>query len=328
MSMTKTSVLSIFIIFFVIMCFGLLRLPKYLSITKRVDGNILVVEGWLSDDVLEQVGTETKNHKYDLILTTGEKLPVDFPMLQNGTLVFNKIQKTNRPSNDTIIVKAYGTFAGNSNAHFLVAINNIIIGEDYAGEVLSSYKFKVPKEITKIEKVKISFDNDFFTTPENDRNLFIRSILIGDQETYAVDDSNSYVTDYSTTPAFTTTANRAAYDLKQLGVTNIKIVSIPFKESSKFRTLTGALNLAAWIRSSNINIRGINLFSEGVHARKSWLAYRYALQDKYPVGIISGCGNFSVHNRSSLRNNSFRIIHESIEIIYFQMHLLFLNYSL
>jgi hypothetical protein len=307
------------------MCAGLFRLPKYLSITKRVDANILVVEGWLSDDVLEQVRAEIKNHKYDLILTAGESLPEDFELLQNGTLIFNNLQPVNRPLNDTLIVNAYGMYAGKSNAHFIVNVNNIIIGEAYVTENLAPYKFNLPKEIIKIEKVKISFDNDYFTSPRNDRNLFIRSILIGNQETYAVNDSNLYVTDYSSTPAFTTTANRAAYDLKQLGISGIKIISVPFKESNKIRTLTGAINLERWISNSNINVRGINLFSEGVHARKSWLVYRYALRDKYPVGVISGCGNFSVHNRSSLRNNSLRMVHESIEIIYFQIHLLFLH---
>jgi hypothetical protein len=49
------------------------KLAQYLSKTSKVNANILVVEGWLSEDAIKLAYAEYIQNNYDLIVTTGLK---------------------------------------------------------------------------------------------------------------------------------------------------------------------------------------------------------------------------------------------------------------
>ncbi len=50
-------------------------LHPFLSVTRRVPANVLVVEGWLSDENLKTALSEFNQGKYELLITTGGPLP-------------------------------------------------------------------------------------------------------------------------------------------------------------------------------------------------------------------------------------------------------------
>lgn len=54
------------------------------------------------------------------------------------------------------------------------------------------------------------------------------------------------------------------------------------------RTYATALTFRSWADQSNRSVQAVDVFTEGVHARKSWILFRKALGAKYHVGIISG----------------------------------------
>jgi hypothetical protein len=86
----------------------------------------------------------------------------------------------------------------------------------------------------------------------------------------------------------TTYADLAASRLEQLGFDTRKLIKISIPPVSSERTLTGAAAVKGWIERSGTNVCCVDIFTAGAHARKSWILSRYALGDRYRVGIIAG----------------------------------------
>jgi hypothetical protein len=86
----------------------------------------------------------------------------------------------------------------------------------------------------------------------------------------------------------TTWADLAASRLERLGFDTKKLVQINVPAVSPGRTLAGATAVKRWLGSSRISVCCVDVFTEGAHARKSWILSRYALGDRYRVGIIAG----------------------------------------
>jgi hypothetical protein len=84
-----------------------------------------------------------------------------------------------------------------------------------------------------------------------------------------------------------TYADSAADEIRGFNVDPAKIVTIPVG-SAKNRTYSTAVAVRDWLRSSGSSTHSIDVFTAGVHARKSWVLFRYALGDSYRVGVIAG----------------------------------------
>jgi len=85
-----------------------------------------------------------------------------------------------------------------------------------------------------------------------------------------------------------TYADLAASRLERLGFDTKKLIKVSVPGVSSERTLAGATAVKGWISSSRISVCCVDVFTVGVHARKSWILSRYALGDRYRVGIIAG----------------------------------------
>jgi hypothetical protein len=80
----------------------------------------------------------------------------------------------------------------------------------------------------------------------------------------------------------------AAKELANLGLDPNRLVRItvpPVEEG--YRTLASAAAVKRWLGDSD-SPAFVDVFTAGVHARKSWAVFRYALGQHYRVGIISG----------------------------------------
>lgn len=49
------------------------------------------------------------------------------------------------------------------------------------------------------------------------------------------------------------------------------------------RTLTSALAFRDWLKTADINIKGIKIISLGTHARRTWMTYNRVLNEKYKI---------------------------------------------
>ena len=82
-------------------------------------------------------------------------------------------------------------------------------------------------------------------------------------------------------------ALRAAENLRTHGVSGVPVIALPAPESRQDRTYLSALMLREWVQRSGTALDAIDLFSAGVHARRSRLLYRMALGDSVEVGVLA-----------------------------------------
>lgn len=80
----------------------------------------------------------------------------------------------------------------------------------------------------------------------------------------------------------------ASSTLEKLGLDANKLVKLSVPDNSSGRTLGRATAVRKWLDSSGASTCCVDVFTVGVHARKSWILFRHALGSSYRVGIIAG----------------------------------------
>lgn len=90
----------------------------------------------------------------------------------------------------------------------------------------------------------------------------------------------SYLAQYKTYAAL------SAATLVKLGFNSNQLVVVPAKDVIRDRTYANALALSQWLTDSKSTLKSINLYTDGVHARRSRLLYQKALAP-VKVGIVA-----------------------------------------
>ncbi|MGB5635612.1 MAG: YdcF family protein [Waterburya sp.] len=75
-----------------------------------------------------------------------------------------------------------------------------------------------------------------------------------------------------------------------LGFDPQKIQPIPTPDAKRDRTLTSALEVKKWLQQNQMHPAGINIYSDNVHGRRSWLIYKKVFEPEIKVGVISHPG--------------------------------------
>lgn len=88
-------------------------------------------------------------------------------------------------------------------------------------------------------------------------------------------------------PEYSTYADLYAATLRQLGVTPGQIVSVPARPVRTDRTYASALAVRDWLMQSSRPIESLDVFSLGVHARRSQWLFQRAIGDTIEVGVIA-----------------------------------------
>ena len=99
-------------------------------------------------------------------------------------------------------------------------------------------------------------------------------VLIGSQIT-ASDPSRNY-------------ADLAAEDLAKQGVRLENVIKIVTPYQSESRTFAEAEAFRRWLLGSGLQVCCVEVFTVGVHARKSWITFEKVLGNTYRVGVIAG----------------------------------------
>ena len=330
-SRTKKRVLVIFALFIIISCATFLPaisfLSKRLAETKRVNANILLVEGWIPPYGVRMAFDEFKKNGYDHIVTTGLKSTAEyFNVFTNGVLIFytsGRLLNEKEITNHTIEIKAYSSLGGEDCAHFNVLINDSIAGSFIANTRKRTYSIVWSGRLSEIDSVSVKFLNDRVGI-NGDRNLHIKEIsfdhkiLIPYQlnSIYTYPESDRII---KIRNDYTSYAQLAGNRLMSMGIDSSQIDIIPGQKVSLNRTLTSALAFRDWLKKTDIEVKGINIVTLGTHAERTLMIYNKILDKKYEIGIISLPDYREKHSRSY---KVLKTIRESVGIIYYWFVLL------
>lgn len=269
---------------------------KFLSLTKRVNANVLVVEGWMPQKYMELAYNEFIRQGYELILTTGIKSPdLDFcQVAMNGYLIFypDFSRANTRISSDHYIeVIAHSEMGGKYSCHFNFFVNDSLVKDFVADEKIRSYGIAWSGPLEGIDSLMFQFDNDE-VDDYGDRNLYIKEVVIDKEivipyqfnslfDQGRLDNKNRILNNYNSI------AEVARNNFINLGVDPARIEAVPGNRTRVNRTLTSAIAIVTWLKKTEVNITGINIISRGIHSRRTWITYRKLIHKPVKVGIIS-----------------------------------------
>ena len=325
--MRKKKKVLITLILFLVILSGIVSLPIIYSIsgrlstTHRVKANLLLVEGWLPPYAIEMAYSEFKENSYDHVITTGIRISGYFQVSMNGYLIFypaDLLKGTDNPDAHTIDIDAYSEMDKEDCAHFNVFVNDSLVADFFADKKKRQYEINWKGKSAGIDSVMIQFDNDRFED-NDDRNLYVKEIIF-DNETHipyqyysvydvgALDDKRRFDND------FNSHAELAKNALLSLGIDSSVILAIPGKKVRINRTLSSALAFSDWLKTSNIEVKGINIITSGTHARRTLMTYNKILKNNYEIGVISLP---DLKEKSSRRYKVLKTLRETFGLVYY-----------
>ena len=300
----------------------------FLSKNKKVKANILIVEGWLPPSALEIAYKEFRNNRYDLIITTGVKSSnLDFCNISmNGYLIFYpklKLSTNNGNDNHIIEVTAHSEMGGKYCAHFNFYVNDSLVADFNADKKIRKYSINWNGPLKDINRLLINFDNDM-VDDRGDRNLYIKEIIIdhkiiipyqfnSEYDIGLLDGKDKIVNN------FDSNAEIARNNLIAYGVDSSVVIAVPANKVTINRTLTSALAFRDWLKTTDKNVTGINIISQGIHSRRTWMTYNKIIGKSYKIGIISLT---EVEKFNSKRPGVFKILYEIIGLLYYSIILI------
>ena len=87
-------------------------------------------------------------------------------------------------------------------------------------------------------------------------------------------------------PQYDSHAAKAAAFILSQGFDANKLSTAPAPASAQNRTFLSAVKVRSWFRDNNINPESFDVFSSGVHARRTHQLYQIAFSDETQIGII------------------------------------------
>ena len=91
-----------------------------------------------------------------------------------------------------------------------------------------------------------------------------------------------------------TYADRAAAELRRLGIEEPALVVVPAPPSAQNRTYRSAVSVRQWLQRTGRRIESVDVFSQGPHARRSRALYRLALGEGIRVGALSAPPSYDI----------------------------------
>ena len=285
---------GILLFLFCIPAIYLLQAYSWLSISRPVKPDILVVEGWLSEDLLTKAKDEFTGKPYKLLITTGFPYLKGFQMGQDGKMVFKTMHKV-RPATDSlyeISLTIRGTQCEGEFAHYKLFADTIRIGDRYSTKKQKTFTVKV-KLSSPPDSIVLEFDNDAYTS-HSDRDLFVYSATVNNIF-FPVNSSKVFL--YGSREGkyvFRRHLNRStAFDaasyLISEKVPDSLVIAVETTHKIYSKTYTSALDVKQWLENNHMGTgRSVTVFTMGPHARRSLICYRKAFGKSAETGVIAG----------------------------------------
>lgn len=265
---------------------------SYLSVNKPVSPELLVVEGWVSPSTIHLAAKEFQDKAYSRILTSGSPTEPAYLLSEDGYLEFSfRDQAIQIYENDTIAFRLKGSPVQGIYPEFEISVNGHALSKGFASGTWDQITHITDSTFLAVE-ISISFLNDTHFMGE-DRNLMVESLYINSTMFPARAEDVLYFkkSDHQRlNPGlsnFASVAEICAHELQKQGIPEYSIGVIPSPVSDKNRTLASALVISEYLQVQELSSPWVNIASEGIHARRTWLSYKYALRKQAKaVGII------------------------------------------
>jgi hypothetical protein len=294
----------------------------FLSFTRSVKAEILLVEGWLSDETLEKAKEEFLQKKYSMILTTG--FPYDEGVLigSDGRMEFRIDRKIDPPADDlySIGILVRGTKSRGQFPHIILYADSTRLGDLFTSRKKKLYKYTVRLDSSP-RIVYAEFDNDTYTN-YSDRNLYFYSVTVNghlfpanrENVLYYARENGKY---FFRQRLSNSTATYAANYLRDAGIRDSLVIPVETLHKIKSKTYTSALDVKTWLEKNRPGRHSIAIFTEATHARRSYLSFVKAFGDSADIGIISSTNRKmnSANWWKSLKGWS-TILYETVGILY------------
>lgn len=83
-------------------------------------------------------------------------------------------------------------------------------------------------------------------------------------------------------------AVRAAAQLRASGLpADMPVIAVPAPAAAQDRSYLSALMVREWAMQNGVALGALDVYSAGVHARRSWLVYRMAFGEAVEVGVLA-----------------------------------------
>lgn len=302
---------------------------SFLHLTKRVEPDILVVEGWLSEDALESAKQEFLRNSYNLLITTGFPYKNGWLMGANGIMEFDVHGRLGSSPIKTyeITLSVSGTRAKGEFAHFSLYADTILLGQDYSTRHRRDYTYRIVADRPPTT-IKVTFDNDLHKG-FRDRNLFVYAVKVNN-ETFRAD--NGSVTCYEKKrggyfigqPLSKSTAIRAAEYMIHSGIPQSLIMPVETNRRIKSKTYTTGIDVKNWIETNQplSGRRSITIVTLGAHARRSYCSFKKVFGNQADIGVIAlPYQDMNYYNWWKNPLGWETILYESIGLIYISLYL-------
>jgi len=296
---------------------------NYLSVNKPVSPDLLIVEGWVSDSTTHLAAKEFQNGAYKGILTSGSPTDPNYLLSQNGFLDFSF---TKQPAflqkNDTVSFILKGSPSQGVFPEYIILINDQQVSSGFCSGIWKPCFFVMDSAL-KAETISIVFINDAHYMGE-DRNMLVQCLNLngvryparsGIVKHYNISDLQRL---HPMITSFGSVAEICAHKLQKDGIPAHLIEAVPSPVSQKNRTLASAIVLSDYLQSRNQPHLSLNIMSEGIHARRTWISYKFAFKKQaIPVGIISVPSARSYSTVNNTYTNK-EILRELTSIVYYR----------
>ena len=249
----------------------------------------LVVEGWLPQSTFPLVTRELARaaavgHPYRYVVTTGVNGFIDYRVYPQGEFRATVRSTHAGTPGGPALALAFEAFGGaflNVFPRVLVKVNGVVVDTVTTSHDRTTYRVSVPDSLLPVRSVAFFFDD--YTPYAQARTLYVGRVWLGGQPIEAFADQMAF--HYTSGPVPTreiasrSFADRARQILIRLGVDSARVVAVPTHvPADRSRTFSSAVSFGAWLHH-HPDVKRVNLFSLGAHARRSHLSYARALGD-------------------------------------------------
>lgn len=245
----------------------------YLAITETGGSKVLVVEGWMEDDALQQAAQLILDSGYTRVYTTGTVRPFAY-YLQPGHGLRVQLREAEQAALEVHV-------SGLPGAAFVLIADGDTLLDQAVEPHGQSFRADLPRPVTHVTVVAKAM-NLAPGTPA----IFIRHLTIGGLNVNLLQDRTWFTRpDDVAMPAWPTYAHSARAALVRKGVPSGLITAVPAYGLPRSRTWGNAHAFGHQVR--NDDLAAYDVATVGVHARRSRNLFRAASGPQVRVGVVA-----------------------------------------
>lgn len=332
--MKKKILVTVTLLIIIFLIPVLLTKRGFFVINNPINSNKLLIEGWLSTNMLDNPPFEYKD--YDTIFISGlrrvpnwnklltykerfnnnETWGDSYYMPSDGFIFLRNIAEKIPDSTITRVdVIAKGTSALGISAHFYLSIKDSLIGQSFAGNDFDTIHFNVHLKKHQLGLLNIFFDNDLLTKTE-DINLVIKGIIINNVSFLTKNGELTFIPSHYEGEIFDLFASNSL-ELKAYLETYIKptatIIAVDSVYNGRNKTRAEAKAFLSYLIKHKIALKSLNIYTQDFHSRRTNLAYRQVLGSAVQIGTFANsCPNCTPSQKYSFVYNLLQTYDEFI----------------